>query len=855
MCSHAERGVASSTLLVLLLASACFKSHPCSRERCDGIDNDCDQKIDENFHNAEGVFTDPANCGSCGVRCDEVFPSASSTQCVVRDGEAMCEITECPEGEVLAGTGACVMTVAVACLPCSEDGECEVRSPGARCLEDATAGKHCAPVCGSDDACSEGFVCRAQTGSDASLCVPASGACVCDASMEGVQFACELRAPEPNASFACAGVQVCSGMRLGDCQPALEEACNRYDDDCDGNVDEDFVDAAGFYVTAEHCGACATPCAAPGEHIEAQCEVRAGAAECVRECDTGFVDRDGLAANGCECELLDASRPRAGADADCDGEIDPSGPLVFVSQAGDDAQSGTSPDAPVRTLARGFELGASLGRDVLVARGVYSGPLSIPEGIAIRGGYSPDFTRQDATLYPVVIAGAESLQGAPVLRCENVERATRVEDVTIEAAAVDLPGQGSTAVFFDGCGPEVVFERVTILGARAAPGRAGEDASALLPALGFASLGELAGVAGGVGERGGDAAPSCIAGGGVPGSKQCPSGDVGGGRGGDAQCALLACRNSTGTQCGNAGCTDFTTAGTCDIASARAVAVSNPQAWDGRGTVPGGRGVATYDAPTNHGSCSFCDDNPSLPRFGDDGSDGGGGPDGASGPGCEGGVTIDALGRLTAADGGSGSSGLDGSGGGGGSAGGGFSRIGNTSGDCVSRPGGAGGGGGSGGCGAPGGAGGGGGGGSLGVLIRLRAGQDRGPQLRSVRVVTASGGGGGDGGGGAAGGAPGSGGLGGVSEFWCARSGGRGGDGGPGGAGGGGGGGCGGPSAGVYLAADGGVDPGYVEGLREGLQVELAGAAGGGGRAGFSPGQSGGDGVEGRVGDVVEMAM
>jgi hypothetical protein len=437
-----------------------------------------------------------------------------------------------------------------------------------------------------------------------------------------------------------------------------------------------------------------------------------------------------------------------------------------------------------------------------------------------------------------------------VLHCEDVQQATRVEDLTIEAAAVDSPGQGSTAVFLDGCGPEVVFERVTILGARAAAGNAGEDASALLPALGFRSLGELTGVAGGVGAPGGDAALSCSASGGGGGPKQCPTGDVGGGRGGDARCAALMCRNAPGTKCGNAGCTDFTTAGTCDIAGARAVAVPNPSASLGRGAAPGSAGIATYDAPTNHGHCMFCDDNPSLPRFGDDGGDGARGSDGSGGPGCESGVSIDAQGRLTAADGGSGSAGVDGSGGGGGSAGAGFSRIGNTSGMCASRPGGAGGGGGSGGCGAPGGTGGGGGGGSLGVLIRLRAGQARGPQLLSVRIVTASGGAGGDGGSGAAGGAPGAGGLGGVSEFWCARSGGRGGDGGPGGAGGGGGGGCGGPSAGVYVAADGGVDASYVDALRAGLQVELAGAAGGGGRSGFSSGQSGGDGTDGTAVDV-----
>jgi hypothetical protein len=851
MCSRVDRTFATAAVLLLsLLLSACFESHPCERERCDGIDNDCDGVIDENFKDDAGVFADTEHCGGCGLRCSEVFPSALSTECVVQGGEASCRIVECPEGEVRAGSGACVTSVPVACLPCADDEECENRSPGARCLEDATGGKHCAPSCAEDLPCPLGFECTAAGVSSEPACVTASGACVCDASTEGAEFACELRAPDPNTSHACAGIRVCSGGTLGGCEPALEETCNDQDDDCDGKVDEGFVDARGRYVTPQHCGACGAACAAPGEHVSAECQVRNGAAECVRECDKGFVDRDGFAANGCECELLDASKPRAGADADCDGQIDPSAPLVFVSQAGDDARTGTMPDQPVRTLARGFEVGAMLGRDVLVARGVYSGPLSMPSGIAIRGGYSPDFTRQDSTLYPVVITGAEALQGAPVLVCENVEQATRLEDVTIEAAPVMSPGQGSTALFLDGCGPGLVLERVTILAARAAAGRAGEDASALLPALGLTSLSELDGVSGGIGAAGGNAAASCNASGGPGGVKACPSGDVGGGSGGAGKCAQLTCANASGIRCGNAGCTDFTVAGTCDIASARAAAIPNPAALAGRGSAPGAPGVATYDAPTNHGSCEFCDDNPSLPRFGDDGGDGARGADGSGGTGCSSGLTIDQQGRVTAAQGGSGSSGSDGSGGGGGSAGAGFARIGNTSGGCLSQPGGAGGGGGSGGCGAPAGGGGGGGGGSLGVLIRLRPDQTSGPQLISVRIVTASGGAGGDGGNGAAGGSSGAGGLGGVSEFWCARSGGRGGDGGPGGAGGGGGGGCGGPSLGVYVAADGGVDPSYVSALRGGLQVEPAGAAGGGGRAGFSPGQSGGDGVNGTAGDL-----
>ncbi len=572
--------------------------------------------------------------------------------------------------------------------------------------------------------------------------------------------------------------------------------------------------------------------------MTARCLADGETARCERSCLEGFVDLDGYAANGCECELLTASRPRASADSDCDGIVDPTPELVFVSQAGDDANQGMDPGAPVRSLDRALSLGAALGRDVLVARGVYAGPLVIQAGVSVTGGYSPDFTVHDATLYPVLIEGTAALEGEPVLRCVDVNVDTRIEDLTFEASAVDTPGRGSTALLLERCGPELVLERVTILAARAAPGRAGEDSSTPT---------SLAGNNGAPGTPGGFDGVGCpTIGGGAGGVKACATRDVSGGRGGDAECAALDCRNGDDRPCGNAGCTDFTSGGVCDIEAARAVAVPNPAAEEGRGVEPGRAGVTTFDAPTNHGDCTFCDDNPSLPRLGDDGGEGQRGLDGTGGAACGEDLIIDERGRVAAADGGNGQPGSDGSGGGGGSAGAGFSRIGNTTGDCSSLPGGAGGGGGSGGCGAPAAAGGGGGGSSIGVLIRLASSTARGPRFVDVRVVTASGGDGGDGGIGGAGGAAGSGGIGGASEYWCARSGGRGGAGGPGGAGGGGGGGCGGPSFGIYLAADGGqADTGYADELRASVQVELAGAAGRGGRAGFSPGQSGQAGRDG----------
>ncbi|HKP60982.1 MAG TPA: hypothetical protein VJV78_29835, partial [Polyangiales bacterium] len=685
MYSSAEPRSRVCLLLALLAAVGCYDEHPCKREVCDGRDNDCDGKNDEDFVDEQGLYLSDDACGGCAIRCDDVFPTAERTRCVVREARAICEIVACPEGWQLAGAGACVPITPVECLPCAEDGECELHAEGARCVADTTGAKHCAPSCAASGECATGFSCR-----DA-LCVPASGACICDAELEGAELACELSDPD---GAACAGLQLCSGGELGECRPALEESCNEADDDCDGKIDEGFRDESGRYTSAEHCGACGAACTALGPHMLASCEAGADKVECRSECAPGFVDRDGIAADGCECELVSSSRPLVGADADCDGEPDPAPELVFVSQAGDDAQAGTSPDTSLRSLARGLALAAMLGRDVLVARGVYQGPLTLPAGVSITGGYSPDFTEQDPTLYPVLIEGGAALSGEPLLRCQGTNAEAHVQDLTFEASAPDTPSQGSTAISLDGCSSELVFEHVTILAARAAPGRAGEDSSAGLDTVG--GIAALTGSAGSVGAPGGYDAMGCPpVPGGAAGSKRCLSGDVSGGRGGAAECAVLNCDNVNGPPCGNAGCTDFTSNGVCNIAGALAVATANPAPERGRGLSAAEAGIPTYNAPSNHGACSFCDDNPSLPRFGDDGADGESGADGAGGASCSGQLSIDTRGRVAAANGGNGIPGGDGAGGGGGSAGSGFARIRNTRGTCESLPGGAGGGGGS----------------------------------------------------------------------------------------------------------------------------------------------------------------
>jgi hypothetical protein len=834
--------------------TGCYATEPCDREVCDGLDNDCDGQEDEDFVDERGRYSRPEHCGACGLSCAGLYPRAAETECVdAADATPHCAITACARGDRLSEDGACVPEPNVLCMACAADSDCTLLRPGSVCLFDEHDVGRCAPPCASAADCPARFECALQTGGER-VCAPAADGCTCSAGLTGVEFGCALRTEQGGL---CAGVQRCGLAGLGACTAVLEERCNAMDDDCDGVVDEGFVDEQGRYASAEHCGECGRACAVPGEHMTATCTAEGDFAECVFGCEPGYVDVDSLLVTGCECRLVTAPGAVIGADADCDGEVDETPEYVFVAPIGDDANSGEDAAEPVRTIQHGLALGQALGRAVLVARGVYAGPVELLAGVSLLGGYSPDFRARDPGLYPVLIEADRAAPAAPVLRCRDLDGAAmRVDGLTIAGADAAERGEGTTAVYLDGCGAQLRLSNLTVIAGRAADGAPGADSSANLARFGLSSLTELTGVDGAPGGAGNASGATCSqVAAGAGGEKMCPQQDVSGGGGGAAICAdlSLACDNATDPPCGNAGCTDFTDgSGVCDLDAAIAAAIANPSAQAGSGDAPGAAGVPAYAAPTNRDTCSFCDDNPSLPRHGGDGGDGQGGAPGASGTGCAGIELVDfASGRVSAGAGEHGTDGSDGSGGGGATAGGGYAVIGNTTGTCGNAAGGSGGGGGSGGCGAPAASRGSGGGASVGVLIRLPAGAE-GPVLFRVRVVTGSGGAGGAGGIGAAGGSGGSGGIGGGSMFWCARDGGRGGDGGKGGAGGGGGGGCGGGSYGVYVA---GASDAYVNALRQTVTVERAGIAGRGGAGGFSPAGGGGSGQDGVAQGIVHTPL
>ncbi len=101
---------------------------------------------------------------------------------------------------------------------------------------------------------------------------------------------------------------------------ADDSICDFRDNDCDGNVDEDF----DFDTDIENCGSCGRTC----RFLNAAATCSAG--ECrLGACEDGFYDIDGIEATGCEyaCDIADPAVEVCNRrDDDCDGTVDEGDP-------------------------------------------------------------------------------------------------------------------------------------------------------------------------------------------------------------------------------------------------------------------------------------------------------------------------------------------------------------------------------------------------------------------------------------------------------------------------------------------------------------------------------------------------
>ena len=584
------------------------------------------------------------------------------------------------------------------------------------------------------------------------------------------------------------------------------ETCNYLDDDCDGVVDNGFVNASGAYNGNTSCAACGIDCTMIYMHpgTFGTCNAAGASATCVMNCNAGSFDLNGIPNDGCEFAL------------DATG--------IYVSgndpMAADDASCGLGPVGtgaghhPCRTITFGQGRATASGKThVLVADALYTENITIASGQSLLGGYRADTWERHLSTTLSTIHGVSGAGHRRTITATNISSPTLVEGFVIEGVDASSAGGNSYAVYVSG-GTNALTLRGNIVyagnGAPGAPGSAGTDG-----AIG------LAGSGGVMAFDTGQVICSMSRAGPVGGALSCGGTSVSGGGGGGVFCVPIAAINPPYA-----------------AASAR-VGGTGAGAGGGAGGAPARDGATHSFGSTGNDQCFLCN----LPQGGTTMTGGDGVAGTVGGNGALGGGAASATGNVVGTDwvgasGGSATSGANGGGGGGGGSGGGDDGDGGPY-NCTDDLGATGGGGGSGGCAGTLGAGATAGGGSFAIFVVNTASY---PTLTGNTIYRAFGGTGGNGGRGGAGGVGGSGAAGGMhataNNDFCTGDGGHGGNGGNAGHGGGGGGGAGGVSYGIFDAGT----SGYGAGTNT---FPISGGGGAGGGGGPSLGASGTGGVMG----------
>jgi hypothetical protein len=196
----------------------------------------------------------------------------------------------------------CMPRLVDVCRPCEANTDCWTNGvdAGQACVQYGASGNFCGGSCVGPDDCPSGHLCLASTdvtGDESKQCVLADGECKCKQWFADAGALTDCY--DENEWGRCYGQRQCLAGGLTDCDaltPAAD-SCNGKDDDCDGEVDEETSGEACWVINSfgacpgeETCSDGKLECVGAEPHKE-KCDGEDN--DCDGAIDEDFIDTDG----------------------------------------------------------------------------------------------------------------------------------------------------------------------------------------------------------------------------------------------------------------------------------------------------------------------------------------------------------------------------------------------------------------------------------------------------------------------------------------------------------------------------------------------------------------------------------